>query len=229
MKGSTRCAWRAILFVLVWMYCGFLEREGHAQQHASYTSFDNYTVQDGLPSNRVRALLQDSQGFIWIGTDQGLVRYDGYDFVPFSLGNSESPIFNVGELFEDKSGNIWVGSVEGLVMFNTVTMREVQYFSDSTNSETLTHDNVFAIAQLDSTSLWVGTESGLNRIELNSGVVHRYRNDSSDSLSLCGDLVTSLVFDDQQTLWVGTRYGLCSYDKTTDSFTYWPNLISATE
>ncbi|MBX2818609.1 MAG: hypothetical protein KTR29_02970 [Rhodothermaceae bacterium] len=227
MKCSARCAWRAILFVLVWMYCGFLEREGHAQQHASYTSFDNFTVQDGLPSNRARALLQDSQGFIWVGTDQGLVRYDGYDFVPFFLGVSDSlksSIVNVGELFEDVLGNIWVGGFEGLVMLDPVTMEETQYYSDSTDIETLSYDNVFAIAQLDSTSLWVGTEKGLNRIELSSTAVQRYRHNSTDSLSLCGDLVTSLVFDDQQTLWVGTRDGLCSYDYSSDSFTYWPNL-----
>ena len=229
MKRSTHRAWRAVLFVLVGVLCGLQEKEGRAQQYTSLSSFDHFTVQDGLPSNRTRALLQDRQGFIWVGTEQGLVRYDGYNFEPIVLSGSDSsrsPVFNVGELFEDNSGSIWVGSVEGLIKLDPVSMQTRLFLSDSTNTWPLSHNNVFAIAQLDSSAVWIGTQAGLNRIEGESGLVTRFSHNPADSLSLCGSLVTSLVFDTENTLWVGTNEGLCSYDRRSSSFKYWPNLSS---
>jgi|GEM_PF-5385287 len=232
MKGSARYAWRAILFVFVWMYCGFLEREGHAQQQTSYTSFENYTVQDGLPSNRVHALLQDKKGFIWIGTEQRLVRFDGYNFAshPFGVSDSlESTIHNVGELFEDSSGSIWAGSIDGLFKLDPVTHQVDHFQFDSLDTSSLSHNNIFAIAQHSLETIWVGTQEGLNRIELSSGKVKRYKNNPDDPSSICGDLVTSLVFDQEETLWVGTRSGLCSYNQKTDSFRFWKNTTPSTE
>ena len=67
----------------------------------------NFTTKDGLPSNEVYAVFQDSKGYIWIGTDKGVAKYDGYTFETFTTqdGLTDNTIFNFAE---DSKGNIWV-------------------------------------------------------------------------------------------------------------------------
>src|ERR1700744_3837092 len=75
--------------------------------------FEHIGVKEGLPEQQIQALKQDAQGYIWIGTQDGLVRYDGYNYKVYNLGTDKLNKFNttdVGSIVEDKQKNLWVSS-----------------------------------------------------------------------------------------------------------------------
>ena len=83
--------------------------------------FDHITINDGLSSDRVFANLQDSRGFMWFGTMEGLNRYDGYKFKVFRNNPHDSTSIShnyILSLFEDEQGILWVGTIDGLNKFD---------------------------------------------------------------------------------------------------------------
>jgi signal transduction histidine kinase/ligand-binding sensor domain-containing protein len=107
-----------------------------AQQTSNRIRFEHLTVADGLPENSVTCMLQDHLGFIWMGTQFGLVRYDGNKLTTFPYSHDNLYGFrgmHVGALFEDQYGDIWIGT-ENLVRFERSTQRFIQY-PDKNSSE----------------------------------------------------------------------------------------------
>lgn len=98
---------------------------------AQTLNFKHFTTDDGLPENTGQALLQDRQGFIWIGTQNGLVRYNAYEFKTFKNQSNDSTTLSnnqVQDLFEDSRGFIWVATRNGLNRFNSNTESFERYF-----------------------------------------------------------------------------------------------------
>lgn len=104
--------------------------------HYSYAQestikFDHLTVREGLPERVVQFVQQDSQGYIWIGTQNGLLRYDGYKPKVYRFGvdkNALSPSCSVGSMHEDKDKNLWFTTYEnGLFRYNRATDSFIQY------------------------------------------------------------------------------------------------------
>ena len=119
-------------------------------------SFRSWQREQGLPQNLVRALVQTRDGYIWVGTDDGVARFDGVRFVSFGWreGMRAAP---VRQLFEDSRGALWIGSVgAGLTRF------EDGQFTTYTVGDGLASDSITALAEDDNRRLWVGTESGIN-------------------------------------------------------------------
>ena len=89
-----------------------------AQQVELETGFLNYNVEDGLPSDETYYVIQDSKGFIWIATDQGVARFDGKNFEVFSTGNG-LPDDVIFQIYEDRRGRIWFSSFncKGIIFF----------------------------------------------------------------------------------------------------------------
>ena len=79
-------------------------------------SFNHYGINDGLPSSEVHAVIQDKQGFMWFGTDRGVVRYDGHEFQVFNTNNGlvDNVVFHI---YEDHSGRIWFASYSGQLCY----------------------------------------------------------------------------------------------------------------
>ncbi|MCP4398594.1 MAG: hypothetical protein GY801_15020 [bacterium] len=134
--------------------------------------FAHLTMEDGLSNNFIETILQDRLGFMWIGTQDGLNRYDGYEFIvykpesgnPHSLSHS-----HVMDLFEDKEGMIWVTTKGGGVnRLDPSTGRFTRYSSDPDNPNSLGGNTVFSIFQDSSGHLWFGglPETGLNKLVL---------------------------------------------------------------
>ena len=95
-------------------------------QQQSYFHFDYITVHDGLPSDNTKKIIQDKQGFIWIGTSEGLSRYDGYHVTTFTYNPAQphSLVNNfIYDLSEDENGNIWIATAGGWceLLYNTQT------------------------------------------------------------------------------------------------------------
>lgn len=137
-----------------------------AQNHQ--IKFEHLTVENGLSQNTVRSIVQDHQGFMWFGTDDGLNKFDGYRFTHYKnlLGDSSSLSNNtVHVIYEDKSGTLWIGTEGGLNRFDrsTETFRHFRHDPDDPQS---LHDNIVSAIYEDAAgTLWIGTQWGLNKMD----------------------------------------------------------------
>ncbi|WP_175609933.1 hybrid sensor histidine kinase/response regulator transcription factor [Zobellia uliginosa] len=102
------------------LYLFLISLTSFAQEQITNPS-KHYTTIDGLAHNGVTSILEDSNGFLWVGTYEGLSLYNGYEFVTIKNTNTNKPLANnrVRSLFEDKNENIWIGTDEGLSVYNT--------------------------------------------------------------------------------------------------------------
>ncbi len=142
-----------------------------APLHAQATSLAETPMRferlDGLSHNTVTALLQDREGFLWIGTSDGLNRYDGYDFVVYRHDRFDSTSLSnnvVKALLEDQAGTLWVGTDGGLDRFDRRTGRFIRY---SLRPAPLASQAqaIFALLEDHAGRLWVGTDDGLYRYD----------------------------------------------------------------
>ncbi|MGH7564489.1 MAG: two-component regulator propeller domain-containing protein [Gemmatimonadota bacterium] len=186
----------------------------HAQQER--ISFRHLTIADGLSQNAVRSIVQDDRGFMWLGTKDGLNRYDGYTFTVFRHDPLDSTSVSDSEitaLLEDRRGRLWVGTqTGGLNRFD----RDRETFHRYPDGPT---DPITSIEEdLDGT-IWIGTDgAGLYRLfrqglEGTRSRFHRYTHAPKDPRSLSHDVVYDVLVDRSGTLWVGTEAGLNRYDK----------------
>jgi diguanylate cyclase (GGDEF)-like protein len=187
--------------------------------------FSRLSLEDGLSQSSVNCVVQDARGMIWFGTQDGLNRYDGYEFKiykhdpqdPGSLAHNF-----VWALHIDREGTLWVGTEgAGLARWNPDSDTFTHYRSDPGDEQTLSHDRVRAIAEDRSGNLWVGTENGLNRFEKSTGRVTRFLHDPEDPTSLSHAEVRCIYEDRAGTLWIGTnRGGLSRFEPNTGGFVH---------
>ncbi len=159
---------------------------------------DSWKDEAGLPQNTVFALTQSRDGFLWVGTGEGLARFDGVHFTVFNKHNTpEMRDERVRALVEDGAGTLWVGTARGLLLYREGRFRSV-------GPETgLAEAQVNALALSREGGLWVGTETGLYLLK--DGQSRRHG--SADGSPLSED-VRALLVDHDGVLWVGTPRGL---------------------
>ncbi len=170
--------------------------------------FDHLTSEDGLSKNTILALLQDSRGFIWIGTQAGLNRYDGYTFTqfkndpldPHSLGYN-----NISALLEDAGGFLWVGtSGGGLDRYDPTMGAFTHYQPESGNPDTLADPYVTSLVQGGPDRLWVGTLGGLELLDTSTGRFTHFIGDASDPSRLSSNAISVITPAAGGKLWIGT-------------------------
>ncbi|MBA4150533.1 MAG: response regulator [Verrucomicrobia bacterium] len=167
-----------------------------------------WQAEDGLPNPSVRKILQSSDGYIWLGTDDGLLRFDGIRFTEFDRKDYRlrNDRWLVG-VVEDQERNIWASGANG----GLVRLQDGKSTQFTTNNGLL--DNYVLTTHVDkSGTLWVGTRSGLTRYE-NGGFV-----DLSKEPGLIHEAIRTIYEDKEGTLWIGTAIGISRYkDKKFDS------------
>ncbi|MDQ3192374.1 MAG: SpoIIE family protein phosphatase [Bacteroidota bacterium] len=169
--------------------------------------FKTISLLQGLSQSTVNCIIEDRQGFIWIGTQDGLNRYDGQGFKLYkhqaSNINSLSDNF-IQSLYEDSQGIIWIGTYGGgLNRLNPVTDKFTHYKYSENNSSSISNNTIMSIAG-NSDYLWVGTVSGLNRFNSKTGEFKRFVFSESDSLSLSSDKIRTVFLDSKERVWIGT-------------------------
>ncbi|GAP67116.1 signal transduction histidine kinase [Mizugakiibacter sediminis] len=175
--------------------------------------FRHYGVDDGLPSSAVYMTVQDREGFLWIGTRDGLARYDGVGFEVFRHDDRDPgslPANDISTLFVDRDGGVWAGGEgTGLNRYDAKTQRFEHWRHDPKDPASLAGDDVWALAQTPDGALWVGLyAAGLDRLAPDAkGFIH-LRHDDADPASLVSDTVMSLQVDAKGRLWIGTDAGL---------------------
>lgn len=171
---------------------------------------DAWQAEQGLPQNSVAAIAQTRDGYLWLGTEEGLARFDGVSFKTFD-GRSNPPLHanNVSFLFEDSQGTLWIGTSGG----GLARYRDGK-FTALTTKEGLSHNFVTAICEDAQGALWIATLAGLNKFE--DGRFTRYT--AREGLS--DDRVAVVYKDYQGRLWAGTYNGLDRFHDGT--FTNYP-------
>ena len=177
---------------------------------------------EGLSQNRVTRIVQDDQGFMWLATQHGVDRYDGYQFRTFKNDprqpNSLCGVFMLS-LFKDRSGALWMGCEHGLDRFDPATETFVHH---QITSDTVprSSDAVRHVYEDAHGILWLSTGHGLFRLDPHSGKTTWYRHNAADPLSLSSDDIKSSGEDRQGVFWVANGKGLDAFDPNTSRVTF---------
>lgn len=182
--------------------------------------FDHLGTREGLSHANVSSIIQDKKGFIWIGTVEGLNRYDGYHIETYfhEDGNSLSLSHdNVWDLMEDGEGNLWVGTDSGLNRYiRSSNSFKTYYPAGNAESELSRYHNIVRTMLQDSDGrFWVGTELGLCEMKPDGSFVHYHHSAQvPDSMGRGG--VRAILEDSGDRFWVGTtKGGLNLFDRNT--------------
>ncbi len=169
------------------------------ERRVSQFSQDSWRSDDGLPQNSLLSLAQTRDGYLWLGTWEGLVRFDGARFVVFDKRNTEElRNHTIKALAEDASGTLWVGTEQGLVSY-----RDGRFERASGAAAPLDGVKVEELLVGEGV-LWVGTSVGLWQVPLGDGAARQYTVEQG----LPASYVTALTQGEGGSVWVGTKEGL---------------------
>ena len=196
----------------------------HADARQNELRFDHITTERGLSNNSVNCIFQDRAGFLWFGTQDGLQKYDGYQFTTFrhDPGDSTSLSNNlVHAIYEDRAGVMWIGTRGGgLNRFDRESQTFTSFTYDFDDPTSIGGDQVMTIYEDRDGILWVGTRGGgLNRLDRASGTFVRIGPQHADpetGQTLGSPFVKSILDDSAGNLWVATENGgLHRFDRNT--------------
>jgi PAS domain S-box-containing protein len=191
------------------------------------SQFDQIRVEHGLSQSCVLAILQDSKGLMWFGTQDGLNKYDGYNLTVYKYNELDSHSLSdnfILSLYEDKSGTIWVGTHSGgLNEFDRETERFTHYTNDPDNPTSLGSNTVWSIYEDKLGTLWIGTAGGgLNHFNRKTEQFTHYTHNPNELDTLSNNTVLSIYEDKFGTLWIGTAGGgLNQFNRETEQFTHY--------
>lgn len=184
-------------------------------------------TEEGLSQRNINAIFQDSLGFMWFGTRDGLNKFDGYEFTVYK-SNAENPksLSNnfIESIVEVEGGKLLVGTNGGgLTIYDRATDDFTHYKHNKNDPYSLSNDNIYKVIRDHKGKIWIGTYGGgLNQFDQHTGRFIAYQHDVSDKNTLSNNLVTDVIEDKQGNLWIGTeRGGLSLLDSTRKKFTHY--------
>lgn len=183
---------------------------------------ESFGLEQGLSSNCVLEILQDSRGFLWFGTADGLNRYDGYELKLFSEDPFDSSSISgsyITALIEDASGTLWIGSDGGgLCKYDHIKNTFASFKADHSNPGSISSNKIWAIFEDSKGNLWIGTERGLNLFDRETGEFSHWENKPGDENSLSHNQVLAIQENADGSLWLATRYGLNKFNPERNIF-----------
>lgn len=208
---------RSTVFLLALIISSLLSSFCFAQISAEI-SFTNFGIEDGLVMNTTLSSCQDSNGYLWFGTETGLCRYDGISFKTFihdrmdPLSLSDDYVY---ALCPDEKGGVWIGTLNGGL--NYYDAQSGKFRSWQSNNSGLSSDAIYELYLGKKNQLWIGTlGGGVDCLQIDSGEIRVFRYEKTNSYSICSNFIWSLLEDTQGRIWVGSRgKGLSILDPVT--------------
>ena len=200
-----------IILILVCIFSCLKISTSYANIRESF-NFKNITIEDGLSQSTVETIYQDSKGYIWIGTNDGLDRYNGYEFKHYKHDKyDKNSIANnyIVDIIEDKNGYIWVSTIGGLSRINP-DKDEIKNYYSKEDSRNLSNSNLWQILCTKDNRLIASTIDGLNVYDKNKDKFTRILYKEGE---LPSQYIYSLEEDINGHIWVGTDNGLVELDK----------------
>jgi ligand-binding sensor domain-containing protein/signal transduction histidine kinase len=196
----------------------------NSQAQTNTIRFERISLEEGLSQGTINAIWQDSQGYMWFGTEDGLNKYDGNQFAVYQH-DPEDPLTlsdgYVSAIYEDRNGDLWIGTRSGLDRFDRTTGTFTHFQHDPDDPKSLGGTWVTAIHEDLSGNLWVGTITGLDLLDRDTNHFVHYRYAPNDPSTLSDDFVRVIYEDRDGELWVGTNSGLDLFDRTSETFDHY--------
>ena len=192
-------------------------------------NFEKLSIDEGLSNEYVTSIFQDSKGYMWIGTIDGLNRYDGERIKVYNCSvdreNSLSSTY-INAIEEDSRGNIWVGTDLGLDIIDRNTDRIVRFNDLKIDGPKLSNLKITSLLKDDKDDImWVGTENGLIKIDIKNSKFEALYHDKNDKKSLTNSYITCLKNDENDTLLVGTTCGINLINKKNLEINYFEGKV----
>lgn len=198
-----------------------------ALAQAPEAHFKQLGLEDGLSQSTVHRMVQDQHGFIWMATQEGLNRYDGYRIKtylhraddPHSLADS-----NIKGLAIDRDGTIWVGSATGgLSRYDAVLDRFDVFAHDPNDANSISANQIWEIAPDQEGGIWIATKGGgVNYLASGEQTFKRFNHDPLDTRSISSDKVETIYVAKNGVVWIGYEdKGASSYDPKTGQFRHY--------
>jgi len=209
------------VIILIGLLSGILAINTVAFAQLSDPRMQLFSIESGLTQTYVTALFQDSRGFLWIGTEDGLNRYEGSRFRNYRNRHDDtSSICNnyIRAICEDFNANIWIATNYGLSMYSRVSGRFKNFYHDPENSNSLSSNKIYNVMCDREGYIWVKTNESLEKFSFERNIFISYKhyldvfNYSSEVLRypLCQDF--------KGDIWVGTKDGLNRFDIQKEVF-----------
>lgn len=181
-------------------------------QASPFVRFSSLTIEDGLAQNSVNAVFQDSRGLIWIGTEEGLHRYDGYDFRIYRGAGESGPRLSNGfinAIAEDAEGGLWIGTNHGGVNRLGPERRTITHFSVDYGSASIRagDDRIRTLAVSPEGTVWAGTDSGLLQRRPNEAVFRPVALTDSADAGADEDVVMAVALDAESRVLAAGNFG----------------------
>jgi signal transduction histidine kinase/ligand-binding sensor domain-containing protein len=174
-----------------------------------------FGLEEGLPQSSVNCITQDKKGFLWVGTQDGLARFDGRDFRVFGKEEGISTTF-IRSILEDQNQNLWVGTTDGLFMLKPNRLEIIVFKNHDTNPSSISSNFIHCLFQDSTGTVWVGTRGGLASYDKVAKKFVHHENSN----------VLSVAKGRANTLWLGTTNGLLLFDiglnKVSRAYRYSP-------
>ncbi|MCP3953071.1 MAG: PAS domain-containing protein, partial [Desulfobacterales bacterium] len=185
-------------------------------------SFEKVDI--GFNSAIGAGFVQDRDGFFWIGTQTGLIKWNGTDRVIYSRSRGGLSDNTITAVVEDHKGQLWVGTMGGLNRYSKDIDTFLQFKHNPDDANSLSHESIGMINHFQSLIedkdgyLWIATQNGLNRFDPEEGIFKHFLHRPDNPGSLSHNVVNAIYADSTGTLWVGTRSGLNRLDPTRTAF-----------
>jgi signal transduction histidine kinase/ligand-binding sensor domain-containing protein/DNA-binding response OmpR family regulator len=201
-------------WLLTIFFLGISEINLQAQGTESNQKFISYSTRLGLSSSSQTCIVQDKEGFIWIGTTDGLSRFDGYSFKVYRKIPGDSTSLNdnlICTLYVDSKGTLWIGAAHGgLCRYNRDFDNFTNYTCDWNKGNTISNDVVSCIVEDKKHRLWVGTNYGLNVFEPDKNLFTRFFPETTNKKNTLAFTQVRTLAIDNETLWIGYQAGTFS-------------------
>lgn len=199
---KTRINWISFLIL-----CPFLTIWGQRD-----LNFEHISLNKGLSQSSVFSVMQDYNGFLWIGTLDGLNRFDGYNFEVYrSTDNKSNSIAGntIFSIIQSKDSLIWIGTSQGLSRFNHKNESFENYFHIKNNNNSLSSNNIRIIHEDIDGTLWIGTNFGLNHFNPKTKQITQY---IFAEYPLNINSIWDIFQEKPNELWVATSWGVYLFD-----------------
>lgn len=203
--------WSFVLFLVV-VVC--LAQPLYAQKNVrtSQHNLNQFSTEQGLSQGNVYQVLKDQDGFVWIATEDGLNRFDGYDFNIFKHDDLDSTSISDNIIWcmtEDAKGVLWIGTNQGgLCRYDKERGNFKSYVNDENKPNSLSQNTVQTIFEASDGKLWVGTHWGLNVFDRHTEKFETFYASSEGRKGLLHNRINAIMETPAHELWIGTAMGI---------------------
>ena len=178
--------------------------------------FDHITLEDGLSQSSIYSICQDNKGFLWIGTLDGLNKYDGYTFQVYRSDNTDSNSVASNTIYsicQAKDSMLWIGTSNGLSQYNPVTAKFKNFYA-SNKKNGLVNNKVRTVFEDNEGLIWIGTANGLNIYDPKTKTLSKLGEIQTQQMK--SNSIWCITQQENGLIWIGTSKGFCIYNKYRD-------------